>query len=134
MLTVFPSLSAVDSWEVFLFSMDSTVSQNFLELVLKKLALSFLADFEYWFLTSLKKCISRGLFDANAVRHRMFLCWSRAVKSGVNQGLYFFLVLNFLNEACLFKMVRKALLKSNQAPSTEGKKVNILPGYPGQVD
>ena len=48
--TVFPSLSAVGSWEeVLLFSMDFTVSQNFFELVLqeanfclKKLALAFL--------------------------------------------------------------------------------------------
>ena len=50
----------------------------------------------------------------------MFLYWSRAVKSGVNQGLYLFLVLYFLNVACLFKMERKALLKSNQASSTDG--------------
>ena len=77
-VTVFPILSAVGSWEeVLLFSMDFTVSQNFFEFVLqdahfclKKLALAFLAA--YWFLTSLKSCISRGLFDANAVRHRMF--------------------------------------------------------------
>jgi hypothetical protein len=35
-VTVFPSLSAVGSWEeVFLFSMDFTVSQNFLEFVLQ---------------------------------------------------------------------------------------------------
>ena len=47
---VFPIFSAVGSWEeVFLFSMDFTVSQNFFELVLqeanfclKKLALAFL--------------------------------------------------------------------------------------------
>ena len=38
--------------------------------------------------SSLRSCISRGLFDANAERHRMFLCWLRAVKSGENQGLY----------------------------------------------
>ena len=70
--TVFPSLSAVGSWEeVLLFSMDFTVSQNFLELelqdanfCLKKLALAFLTDCVYWFLTSLNSCISRGLFDA----------------------------------------------------------------------
>ena len=103
MVTVFPSLSAVGSWEeVFLFSMDFTVSQNFLELeiqdaniCLKKLAFAFLTGSVYWFLTSLKGCISRGLFDASAVRHRMFLCWSRAVRSVVNQGLYLFLVLKF---------------------------------------
>ena len=49
-VTVFPSLSAVGSWEeVLLFSMDFTVSQNFFEFVLqdanfclKKLALAFL--------------------------------------------------------------------------------------------
>ena len=40
--------------------------------------------------------------------------------SGVNQGLYLFLVLHFLNGACLFKMVRKSLLKNNQASSTDG--------------
>ena len=35
-LTVFPSLSAVGSWEeLLLFSMDFTVSQNFLEFMLK---------------------------------------------------------------------------------------------------
>ena len=98
--------------------MDFTVSQNILELVLQdanfhlnKLAFAFLTDCVYWFLTFQKSCISRGLFDANAVFHRVFLCWSRAVKSGVNQGLYLFLVLYFLKGACLFKMVRKALLK-----------------------
>ena len=73
-VTVFPSLSAVGSWEeVLLFSMDFTVSQNFLELelqdanfCLKKLALAFLTDCVYWFLTSLNSCISRGLFNAIA--------------------------------------------------------------------
>ena len=36
MATVFPNLSAVGSWEeVLLFSMDFTVSQNFLEFVLQ---------------------------------------------------------------------------------------------------
>jgi hypothetical protein len=97
----------VGSWEeVLLFSMDFTVSQNFefvlqdAHFCLKKLAFAFLTV--YWFLSSLKSCISRGLFDANAIRHRMILCWSRAVKSGVNQGLYLFLVLHFLNKACLF--------------------------------
>ena len=106
--------------------MDFTVSQNVLELVLqdahfclKKLALAFLTDCVCWFLTPLKMCISWGIFDANAERLRMFLCWSRAVKSVVNQGLYLFLVLHFLNRACLFKMLRKALLKSNQASSTD---------------
>ena len=52
MVTVLPLLSAVGSWEeLLLFSMDFTVSQNFLELVLqeanfclKKLALAFLTD------------------------------------------------------------------------------------------
>ena len=100
---MFPSLIAVGSWEeVLLFSMDFTVSHNFGELVLqaanfclKKLAFAFLTDCVYWFPTSLKSCISRGLFNASAVRHRMFLCWSRAVTSGVNQGLYLFLVLIF---------------------------------------
>ena len=38
----------------------------------------------------------------------------------MNQGLYLFLFLNVLNEAGLFKMVRKALLKNNQASSTDG--------------
>jgi hypothetical protein len=68
----------------------------------------------------MKRFISPGLFDANAVCHRMFLCWSRAVRFVVNHGLYLFLVLHFLNGACLFKMVRKALLKNNQASSTDG--------------
>jgi hypothetical protein len=111
-VTVFPSLSAVGSLEeVFLFYMDFTVSHNFLEFVLqdanfclKKLAFAFLTACVYWFLTSLKSCILRGLFDAYVVRHRMFLCWSRAVRSGVNQGL-------FLNGACLFK--------NNQASPTD---------------
>ena len=65
-VTVFPSLSAVGSWEeVLLFSMDFTVSQNFFEFVLqdanfclKKLALAFLTACVYWFLTSLKSCTS----------------------------------------------------------------------------
>ena len=61
---------------------------------LKKLALAFLTACVYLFLTSLKSCISRGLFDANAERSRMFLCCSRADRSGVNQGLYLFLVLH----------------------------------------
>ena len=67
-VTVFPSLSAVGSWEeVLLFSMDFTVSSNFLELelqganfCLKKLAFAFLTDCVYWFLTSLNSCILRG--------------------------------------------------------------------------
>ena len=77
---VFPSPSAVGRWEeVLLFSMDFTVSQNFWEFVLqdeilflKKLALPFLTDCVYWFLTSLKSCISLGLFDVNAVRSTFF--------------------------------------------------------------
>jgi hypothetical protein len=81
---------------------------------LKKLALAFLTACVYFFLTSLK------LFDANADRHRMFLCWSMVVRSGENQGLYLFLDLHFLNRAFLFKLVRKALLKNNQASSTDG--------------
>ena len=56
-VTVLPSLSAVGSWEdVLLFSMDFTVSQNFLELelqdanyCLKKLAFTFVTDCVYWF-------------------------------------------------------------------------------------
>jgi hypothetical protein len=106
-VSVFPSLSAVDSWEeMLLFSMDFTVSQNVLEFVLqdanfclKKLTFAFLTACVYWFLTFLKSLISRGIFDDNAVRHRMFLCWSRAVRFGDNQGLYLFLVLHFLNGA-----------------------------------
>ena len=94
---------AEGSWEeVLLFSMDFTVSQNFLEFVLqdanfslKKLDFAFLTTCVYWFLTYLKSCISWELFDANAVRHRMFLSWSRAVRSGVNHGLYLFLVQHF---------------------------------------
>ena len=81
-VTLFPNLSAGGSWEeVLSFSMDFTVSQNLLELELqdanfrlKKLAFAFLPDCVYLFLTSLKSCISWGLFDASAVRHRMFLC------------------------------------------------------------
>ena len=123
-VSVFPSLSAVGSWEeVLLFSMDFTVSQNMLVLELqdanfcfKKLAFAFLTDCVYWFLTFLKSCISRGLFHASAVCHRMFLCWSMAV----NQGLYLFLILSFLKGTCLFKMVRKALLKNIQESSTDG--------------
>ena len=38
----------------------------------------------------------------------------------MNQGLYLFLVLHFLNGACLSKMVRKLLLKNDQASSTDG--------------
>ena len=57
--TVFPCLSAVGSWE--------EVSHDFLEFVLqdanfclKKLAFAFLTACVYWFLTSLKSCISWG--------------------------------------------------------------------------
>ena len=125
---VFPRLRAVGSWEeVFLLSMDLTVSQNVFDLelqdpnfCLKKLALAFLTACVYWFLTSMKRCISRGLFDDIAVRHRLFLCWSRAVRSGVNQELYLVLLLHFFNGACLFKMVRKALLKNNHASCADG--------------
>ena len=89
---VFPILSAVGSWEeVFLLSMDFTVSQNFVlqeaHFCMKMLALAFLSACVYWFLASLKSCISQGQFNANAERHRMFLCWLRAVRSGENQGL-----------------------------------------------
>ena len=71
-VTVFPILSAVGSWdEVLLFSMDFTVSQNFFEFVLqdanfclKKLAFAYLTAWVYWLLTSLNSCISRGLFNA----------------------------------------------------------------------
>ena len=80
---------------------------------MKKLVFAFLTDSLYWFLTSLKSCISLGLFDANLVS-RMFLCWSRAFRSGVNQGLFLFLVLHFFKGACLFKMVMKLLLKNYQ--------------------
>jgi hypothetical protein len=60
----------VGIWEaVLLFSLDFTVSQNFLEFVLKdahfclkKLAFAFLTACVYWFLTSLKSCMSWGLF------------------------------------------------------------------------
>ena len=97
-VTVFPNLSAVGSWEeVLLFSMENKVprSQTFFEFVLqdenfclKKLALAFLTACVHWFLTSLKSCISRGLFDANAEHHRMVLCRSRTVRSGENQGFF----------------------------------------------
>ena len=81
-VTVFPSLGAVGSWkEMLLFSMYFTLSQNLLEsellyahFCLKKLAFAFLTDCMYWFLTSLKSCISQELFVASAVHHRMFLC------------------------------------------------------------
>ena len=64
-VTVFPSLRAVSSWEeVLIFSMDFTVSQNFFELVLqdanfclKKLALAFLTACVYLFQTYLKSCM-----------------------------------------------------------------------------
>ena len=107
---------------MLLFSMDFTVSQNFFEFVLQdaNFCLKKLTACVYWLLTALKSCLSLGLFDAIAVRHRMFLCWPRAVRSGMNQGLYLFLVQKCLNGACLFKMVRKTLLKNNQASSTDG--------------
>ena len=44
----------------------------------------------------------------------------KGVRSGVNQGLYLFLVLHFLKGACLFKMVRQFLSKNDQASSTDG--------------
>ena len=95
-VTVCPSLSAVGSWEeVLLFSMDFSVPKLLQDANLKKVALAFLTDCVYCSLTTLKGCLSRGLLYASAVRHRMFLCWSRVVKSGVNEGLYLFLVLHF---------------------------------------
>ena len=60
--------------------------------------------------------------------NRMFLCWSRTVKSGVNHGLYLFLVLHFLNGACLFKIGRKLLIRNNQASSTDGMRSILGPG------
>ena len=72
--------------------------------------------------------VTPGLFDANVECLRMFLCWSTAVRSGENQGLYLFLVLHLLNGACLFKMMRKALLKNNQASSTDGMRSISGPG------
>ena len=100
---VFPSPSAVGRWEeVLLFSMDFTVSQNFWEFVLqdthfclKKLAFAFLTACVYWFLTSPKSCISRGYSILMQYATGCFLCWSRAVRSGVNQGLDMFLVVLF---------------------------------------
>ena len=81
-MTVLPSLSAAgrrcacSPW---------TVSQNLFKFVLqdanfclKKLAFAFLTSCVYWFITSLKSCISQGLLDANAERHRMgraYLRW-----------------------------------------------------------
>ena len=38
----------------------------------------------------------------------------------MNQGLYLFLVLHFLNGACLSKMVRKLPIKNDQGSSTDG--------------
>ncbi|CDQ73113.1 unnamed protein product [Oncorhynchus mykiss] len=46
-----------------------------------------------------------------------------SIRSGVNQGLYLFLVLHFLKGSCLFKMVRKLLLKNDQASSTDGMRL-----------
>ena len=84
-VTVFPSLSAVGG-ALILYGLHSV--PDFFEFVpqdanfcLKKLALAFLTACVYWFLTSLKSCISRGLIDANAVCHRMF-CAGRG-KSGL---------------------------------------------------
>ena len=84
----------MDSWEeVFLFSVDFSVPELFgvcvagCTFLKAKLAFAFLTACVYWSLTSLKSGISQGLFDANAECHRIVLCLSRAVKSGVNQGL-----------------------------------------------
>jgi hypothetical protein len=77
---------------------------------LKKLALAFFTDCEYWFLTSLKSFISRGLFNANAVRHRMFLCWSSSQVWGEPRAISV-LSSTFLNRECIINMVRKALFK-----------------------
>ena len=103
-VTVLPSLSAVGCWEeVLLFSMDFTVSQNFLELelqdaifCLKKLAFAFLTGCVWWFLTSLNSCILRGLVDAIAVCHRMFFVlvtgsqvWSEPRASSVLGSAFF---------------------------------------------
>ena len=136
-VTVFPSLSPVGSWEeVLLFSIPKLfgVRATGCTFLFEKACICFLTDCVYWFLTSLKSCISLGLCDAIAVLHRMFLCWLRAVRSGVNQGLYLFLDLHFLKGACLFKMVRKLLLKNNQAPSTDGMRSISFQDTRGQVD
>ena len=73
-MTVFPSLSAVGSWEqVLSFSIDFSVPKLFgvrttgCKFLFEKLAFAFLTDCVYWFLTSLKSCISWRLFDASAV-------------------------------------------------------------------
>ena len=46
----------------------------------------------------LKREMTAANANANAECHKIFLCWSRAVKSGVNQGLYLFFVLYFFNQ------------------------------------
>ena len=51
----------------------------------------------------------------------------------MNQGLYLFLVLHFLNGACLFKMVRKALLKNNKASSTDGMRLMSFQDTPARL-
>ena len=92
------------------------MSQTFFEFLLqdanfclKKLALAFLTACVYWFLTSLKNCISRGLFDANVVfvLVKGSQVWSEPRAISVPGS-------NFLNGACLFKMVREELLKNNR--------------------
>ena len=106
-VTVFPSVSAVGSWEeVLLFSMDFSLPKPFgisatgCKFLFEKAIRCFpnclcilVPDFPE------KLHIAGTIRCYNAVCHRMFLCWSRAVKSGVNQGLYLFLVLYFLNGA-----------------------------------
>ena len=128
-----PSLS----WEeVLLFSMDFTVSQNFFEFVLqdenfslKKLDLAFLTACVYWFLNSLKSCISRGysMLTQNATG---CICagqgQSSLERTYIWKGLEMAMSVpgsTFFNGACLFKMMRMALLKNNQASSTDGMRV-----------
>ena len=53
-------------------------------------------------------------------------------RSGVNQGLSLFLVLQFFNGACLFKMVRKAILKNSQASSTDRMRSRSLQDTPAR--
>ena len=93
-VTVFPSPSAVGSWEeVFLFSVDFTGCKFLFEkasLFFPNCLCILVSNFpEKWHIA--------GAFDANVILHRIFLCWSRAVRSGVNQELHLFLVLHFLN-------------------------------------
>ena len=115
----------------YYFNKYYTESQNFLELqdanfYLKKLAFAFLTDCVYWFLTSLKSCISRGLFNATgcfcAGRGQSGLKWKSEPRA-----------ISVLISTCFWKV--HAFLRTTRHPRLTGfgQYPSRIPG-PGRLE